>query len=180
MQKVFQYAMDPPTHVVMGVELRPLTLGHLWLLHKHTDIFNDNDPTIGSLVVACTICMVNHSDYERVKRKWWMPIFLMWWGRKCKKFDFHKEYIAFLDYIKTNCEQAEFRFDPKRARAMGSPWHFRMLSGLMSSFAMSVEDAMDVEVLTGTALLACVTESRDEVDLWSDQSEELWERAQAN
>jgi hypothetical protein len=37
-----------------------------------------------------------------------------------------------------------------------------------------------MELLKATALLACYTETEGEVDMWSDQSEELWERAKAN
>jgi hypothetical protein len=180
MQPVFQQALRPPRHIVLGTVMQPLTLGHVWLLHRETEILEDEIPHLDCLIAACMICMLPHNRFESISRKWWINLLLKWWGWRCRKLDFLLEHQKFGDYMTENCAQPEWKAQQGKMRSLSSPWHIRMVAMLMSELGMTKAEALDTRVIEASALLTCAAEAAGEIDLWSDSSEELWNRALSN
>lgn len=64
--RAISLAAMPEPHYVCGVKLRPFSIGHWLLCHRHSvSFFSGADHELGDLLVACLICSETYDGFNR-------------------------------------------------------------------------------------------------------------------
>src|SRR3954451_18214896 len=106
MQAAFQTAarrIERPQQKVLGLPLRPFTLGHLFLLEEMECSFlpeSTNEPELSDLTTAVFVCSQDHRSATKNFQRWWTPLFFRFWGWRCRNLLFIAEALNFLDYLR--------------------------------------------------------------------------------
>ena len=90
-----------PRFTILGLQLEPLTLGHVALLHG-LDCMDARDP--GELALACVVCSMPWRDVMPALQD---PDFQEWakgWGDALGEWDFHEKRGDWDDYMRVNME----------------------------------------------------------------------------
>lgn len=169
-------AIRMPRHRVLGLRLEPLTLGHLFLLHRYESSFVTGEPTtLGDLTLSAFLCSEPWQKSERNVNAWWFNRFSKLWAWASRKRDFVAEYDVFSTYITEGMQSPAFnRTTNGTPNAVGSPRHFAILASLMSQFHMTKAEAMDCTIVEAQSLLACVGEMRGAIQLRTDEQRSHW------
>lgn len=182
MDPVFQLAIAPRRHTCLRLRLEPLALGHWFLLARYAPFFIDSEFSQGgaSLPLAVLICSQSPADAAKAVRKWWVPLFCLFWGWLCRKSDFEAETQAFADYMKDGMSVPSVALDINATpRETNAPLGFWLLSVLLSEFAMSETEAMSLPIARALCLRAAHAEAAGQCRLVGRRTRALWERMEA-
>lgn len=180
MHAVFNKAVWPTTRSVLGLELKPLSLGHVFELHKHTTLLSDADPTLSQLTVGVFLCSMDWKESSALISRFRTRLFTLYWGFRCRHMDFQTEHNMFMSYLNESLEQAEWKLDPQRIRHLSSPWFMRLTALLMARLSMTLDEAKSIHLQLATALLTALEEADNDVELWSESDESMWQQATRN
>ena len=130
-------AQFPDTFRCLGVELQPLSIGHLMLLHRvNSPLIDDAERTVelDDLAFAVLICaqdykeswrIVNSGKIDRILETWAKDLTVIksfWpWLRKMKPINMALEMKAFRDYMEAGAFQPDFINREKEGRSTGVP-----------------------------------------------------------
>lgn len=111
MSDFFEAAVPEP-YTVLGLNLKPLSPGHLILLHKVESPFICGGlPTLDALVMAIWIC---HLDYKEALTSLTDPATkekIAAWQKEIGAFSFVKKAALFFEYIKEGRKHPHFLFN---------------------------------------------------------------------
>ena len=127
------------TPCVWGLRLRPLTLGHLWLLTElDFPLVHGIAPSWSDLCLAALICCTDHRKSRKHLASRWLNLFIKLWGRRNlrKRLEPAKEAKKFLDYWSESLRMPEY-IVPESARSAASPMAVRLLLFAMSTLHLS-------------------------------------------
>lgn len=177
MDPAFQNALCPKPALVLGLVLRPLTVGHLGVFHRiGYDPFAAN-PTFDQFALCAFICRQPWRISERDKDRWWFWWFVKLWGLRCCKMNLAAETSKFAEYLSRNVAAPVVKFQDGKFRSISSPLYFRLLGQLMSVLHMTKAEALDTPVSEATALVCAAWESEGKIDLWTAEDESFWQFA---
>lgn len=193
-------ASYPATWQILGVTLRPFSLGHYIKLKALGCGFVADDQqvaTLGDLVVGCLVCSLP-SDPDPTKDEFWtwankqpnrfsawfvkllkkepatpMEAEVMRWGVKAGMFDLAEKAKLFSDYIEAHSKVPAY-WEEKRegSRSSGAHWAQAVLHTLVSKCGYSQVEALNVPVSKALADYFKQAETDGAVRLISDEESE--------
>lgn len=176
---------DTTDHVVFGMRLYPLTVGHLFLLSEMDATFfvEDADPSIDDLLTTTFIAAHRTAREARnsLSSRWCRFAFWLW-GFTNRRRNVHDEIEKLHAYVKSQqsaptVEEPSGNVSMKELRA---PEHWRLLAMLMSDFHFTREHAMDTTLNFARALWAVQGERTDKLTLaWTPYTRRAIETARA-
>lgn len=131
----FFKAAVPDPHVILGVKLRPFSLGHLILLQRLECAFvTGAEPTLNDLVCGVFVCAQTWEDnaawlHTGTVRREFGPLswreskdrFMARWQRKLGLFDFDGRSAAFGRYLHEGSAPPEYDFNPGNSQPVECP-----------------------------------------------------------
>lgn len=182
----FDSVFAPPEHVVLQVRLEPLSLGHLYLLHRYAPPFvvgGVPDPI--HLVLGAFLCARPWRESEANLKKWWLASWMKYWGWRTRKLNLDDEAERFAEYLDEALAMPEIRANLSEAPAASritreSPFFFRIMALLMRRFHLPIAAALDIPVTYAISLITADAEMSGTVRLWDKDTEALWEYARTH
>lgn len=138
----FKAARPEPPRII-GLQLRPYSLGHHVALHAYDSSFVKGSPDLFSdMILGVFICSQSWADWEAWRQSWKLPVFLKLWGKLAGKFDVKKEAERFTTYVHEGsfCPEA---VTPTKGRELGAPWEARIQLFLLRELRLKFAGAMD-------------------------------------
>lgn len=156
---------DRTGHKVLGLRLRPLTVGHLFLLLEVDSAYPDHPEAAcyEDLAVSALVCSQPHSAarkliYGRFARLAWRI-----WAWVARRAKWETEETEFLHYLAKQLRRPESESMSTGIPEVRAPLAWRLLAMLMADFHLTRAEALDVEV--GFALTLWAVESdRRQID----------------
>ena len=197
-EKAFLDAVDPPAFRLLGVALRPFSLGHLILLSHLGNRFvvGDGAPNLLDLIQGAFVCSRPFAQAQAavrgpVFRKWLRRCLVHLWGRQCLvRIGFLPLYSVsvprmvqtFSDYVAAHCHGPEVA--PNDARHMdrpqpGTPFLQFVRVTLMARLNYSRTEVMDVPWCEALHDVFAYWELDGRTHLVSDRDRDLWEAHKA-
>jgi hypothetical protein len=93
--------IQPERFRVLGLNLKPMTLGHLAILES-MGILNARDP--GELGLCCLVCSTSHRGAMKRIESRWLPFVSWFWGMRIGKWDFSEKRELWSEYVKYNTQ----------------------------------------------------------------------------
>lgn len=141
MTEPFYLAAIPDAWEILGVKLRPFSLGHVILLHRIESPFlvgwkAESLPTFDDLAVAVLICSCTYEEALEVIESPALPSILRTWAdritgmdqwsvrigwNKATPVDFTTAAIEFSDYIKEHSKIPNYEFNPSDFNDLNCP-----------------------------------------------------------
>lgn len=177
MQDAFKLALDRTPRRCLGLDLQPLTLGHLFLLQRFQSPFiQGGDVALGDVLLAAFICAQPHRNSGRDLDRWWTKHWLRFWVWRSRKLNWAVQADEFDQYLSDNLPRLEYwkKGDGKPA---GSPYCFFLLAMAMARLHLNRDEALDMPVAELICLLASAAEVEGDVQLCSDDDMEFFEWA---
>ena len=169
MDAAFKRAANPRTFKVLGLTLKPLTLGHRFLLAKYDSAFvTEEKAQIEDLMLSVFVCAQPWRNAERNVLKWWFPSFIWLWSQFLRKTILPIEYNKFRLYWDEGhaCPKIKKAFSEYRDNS--TPDECRLLAMLMADFHMTRADALDTTLAEANALWASQGDRQDAIELESN------------
>lgn len=171
MHRAFQAAIHPRQFVVFGLRLKPLTLGHVFLLLRAQSPFLVHgriDPAHVS--DAAFICSQDWKQSARDAEAWWFRLWCLFWGFLNRKRDIEAEAKKLSEYFDEHLSPPPVSYKLDRpSRNLESPWAFRHLAGLRATFGMSEDEALSYPIARAIALIVAHGEADDRLKLASQE-----------
>ena len=139
----FYKAARPEPPRVIGLQLRPYSLGHHLTLHAYDSSFvNGAGALFSDMILGVLICSLTWKEWEVWKRSWKLAVFLKVWGWRMGKFDVKAEAEKFTAYLAEGSECPEVAV-PSKGRALSAAWESRLKLFLVKELRLTVDEAMD-------------------------------------
>lgn len=185
MTDAFKQALSPAKAKCLGLELKPLTLGHVRLLLREDVAFvSGGSATLPDLVLAVFICSQDWKAAEKALSSWWDRPFFRLWGWYCRKLIFPQECRAFLDYFGASTSLPAIKTIVTASNAgtasrdFASPFYFRLVARMIGTLGQSWERAHDTTVAEANCLWCSFAEIENKIQLWTPQELELFEEVE--
>lgn len=177
-------AAFPELYRVLGLPLRPLSIGHYMLLENEDSPFVSEIPRQAEekdLIRAVAICAqtyekalesLNTEAGARRLTKWITSLYpgLCFWR---KPVDWEWKYILFADYVQRSIEAPKAWIEKGQAESPGAHWTETLLVSLMSLCGHSESEALNTPVTLGWRRVCTYWEiQRGRRILYSKQDEE--------
>jgi hypothetical protein len=165
----FRHAVNPkPRHACLRIPLKPLTLGHRFLLFELDSPVVTGEPCgFGDILLAVIVCAQPHEKARRMIRKnWWLRVFAWYWGVRCRGMDLKAEAEKFQVYLLDEQSLPPLAPPPKgQGRAIAAPWEWVLLDLLMSVYRMDKPRALNTPIREANALWAVHGDGEGKVEL---------------
>lgn len=188
----------PDEWQILGVRLRPFSLGHYLKLRRLGNAYVSDDATpalMGDLLLGIMVCsMESHPDPTKDpflvwfnQRPKWYQDRLPWvfgkltpaeqemvrWGRKCKRADVRAKAQLFADYINSQTEFPEYWCERQNPRRSGAHWSHGVLTTLVSHCGYSQLEAYNVPLSKALQDFFKWAESEGHVTLMTPEESEV-------
>ena len=182
MDKAFRNAAFPKACRIMGFNLKPMTLGHVFLLRQFDCVLLDNqEPTLGELLLSCFICSDTWKNSASNITKWWVPIIFKLVGWKCRRLNLSDEIDSFFVYLKDSFAMPTFNRDSKSMpKELGAPFEYVLLVTLMTQLGMSMSDALSCQLTFANCLELTLADMKGSVFLETDSQRAFYDFARNN
>lgn len=118
----FYQAAIPEPYTILGLRLRPYSLGHIILLHWVKSAFVlGTKPGMEDLVTSVFICTQTYEEAIRALDNPKLPKFMLRWERKIGRFDFDLKAKEFADYILAHSKAPLFKLEEGKTRPNACP-----------------------------------------------------------
>lgn len=175
--KAFMQATAPGRYICLGLDLRPFTVGHMFLLRECGSAYISSDSAdVSDLVLSVFVCSEPHEKARRNVGAWWFPMFLMFWKLFCSRYDLEAEFTKFHSYlIESNAVPEVWTPQGGDGHECGSPIEWRLASMLMADFGMTWAQALDTPVARANCLWAAQGDRTGRLKLTSNRMRQFWE-----
>lgn len=155
MHESFLHAINPsPRHSCLRLPLRPLTLGHRFLLLELESPLLLGDPCgFGDILLAVLVCAQSHARARRMlRRNRWLSFFAWYWGIRCRRCVLKDEIAKFSAYLKDE-QAAPPKADPPsgQGRSLGAPLDW-LLYDFLLRYGNGEEWVLNLPIRTANAL----------------------------
>lgn len=172
----------PAPRVVLGMLLRPYSLGHdVWLVREGSQLHPDStrQATLPDLFRAVLICCQTWEESKAMPFDWFAGLKLWLWRKRLgRKIDFLAELASFREY--QTFGSLEFPLSdvaqPSRGpapRAPGSPFVLRLHQWLMQHHRLTESEAWDYPLGLAKMRWACFWESEQGLDVYNAHDAEF-------
>lgn len=174
MDPVFKYALNPePIHDCIGLRLRPLTLGHVCLLHKIESPLVEPGSRVEfcDILLAVLICSRHHRAAARILKSQTLMSFLGWLlGFRARRLRLKSEIAKFVEYLEDSYAAPDV-VKPKsgESKTVGAPLEWMLIEALRSDYQMSERQAMDTPVIVAQCLWLTRSEREHRVQIAGDK-----------
>lgn len=173
-----QAALPAPA-VVLGMLLRPYSLGHDLHLIREGNPLSAGSPFASQdhLVQAVFICCHSWDEMRRAPHDPFIGPKLWLWRRRARKLDFKAELQNFIDYQRDG--SLEFKLsdiahtDRKTPRAPGAPFLLRLHAFLMTHLRLTESQAWDYPYGLATMRWECHWEQEGGLDIYNAHDAEF-------
>lgn len=139
----FYRAARPEPPRVIGLQLRPYSLGHHINLHAYDSAFVKGAGALFiDMITSVFICSLTWKEWEDWKNSWKLKWALRFWGWRMGKFDVKAEAETFARYLAAGSECPEVTV-PSKGRALTAAWESRLKLFLVKELRLTVDEAMD-------------------------------------
>lgn len=157
MDDFYSAAIPEPT-TILGIRLRPLSLGHLVILHRLRSSFVTPDEpfTIHDLALSVLVCSMSYKDglklfenrsMDSVFRLWHFKLrggLLAWLRlRKAVEIDYEQKATEFVEYLRRHCRPPHYEYEPSKAIPIHCPEVQIVRVSLMRSLGITDDEIMD-------------------------------------
>lgn len=169
-------AENPPR--VLRLRLRPLTLGHIYVLNcvESPFVSEHGEITEADFFIAVFVCSQKWQDAERALNSRWLGSFVRVWKFFTRKKSMVRQLTRFQAYLSEGLRAPKFK-NKLDAEELESPWFWRLMAFLLSEMHLSESDSMDCRVWRANALYAAYAEMKHDLKLISQRDQDLWEYA---
>lgn len=182
---------------ILGLRLKPLSLGHIILLRAHDCAFvadEARNATIEDLILGLVICSQTYEDASRLLDSMDdPPLFGLMknraqrqmhrWGkqvrravRKDKEFSIYERFGMFQDYIRQGVKMPRFWILKEESSSATAPWYQNVKLALMSQLGYSESSALNLPLQQAFLDYFRHAEASGTIRLYSDAENELEDR----
>lgn len=169
-------AQEKTPHVVLGLRLLPMTVGHAFLLHEMEASYLSptGEASVEDIIASAFVLGMPHREARRLLGTIRAKLFCAIWGWRCRKCNLAIEVSKFSAYLREQFMAPAMRSsDPDRTRYLNAPEHWRLLAMLMSVYGMSEAEAMDVPLVKARCLGAVESERAGAIELTHTRSTDI-------
>lgn len=164
-------------HVCLGLRLRPLTVGHLFVLAENGNAFPDHPEAAKDydLITAVLVCAQRHRPARSFVYSWVAPLFCAFWGaiwafvRRGREVVGAEDFAGFAAYLEEQLIRPEPESPPGGPQEVRAPLAWRLYAMLMADFHLSPKEAMDFPVAQALCLWATEADRRGVSNLASER-----------
>ena len=170
MNAAFLAAANPRPHTVLTLRLRPLCIGHWFLMQAHDCATAHGREASGfdDLLLSSFICSQAPSESEKdINKRLSLFLFLRFLSFRARKLIWIIEARKFSSYIVYHRQMPSVSL-AVHGRQMGSQEHWRLFAMLMKDFGMTKREALDTDFLTAHCLWAVEGERGNNLSVVSD------------
>jgi hypothetical protein len=143
----FTYARAaiPEPYRILGLRLRPLSLGHYLLLKRFNCAFlaaDASQATREDLLLAVLICSMRHQEFLDFIEQKNFSAEVAAWGQEIGVFDFPEKAKLFCAYLAENLHEPEYI--PTKPGAEGGDWAQNLKMTLMTRLQHNEESALNL------------------------------------
>ncbi len=166
---------EPPR--ILGLQLRPYSLGHHIILRAYDSSFvTGGHLRFQDLVMGVFICSQSWTQWESWKCSWKLPVFLKIWGWISGKFNIKSAGECFLEYLTDGRRCPEVN-TPAKANVLVAPWESRMKLFLVRELRLTVTEALDYPLALAWQEYCADGEAKGSLSLFSEADEQALEFA---
>lgn len=132
MSAAYFRAAIPEPYQILGVKLRPFSLGHFIHMARHDVAFVSEKPAVAELsdlILGIQICSVTYEGFMEWIYSANVAEEMKEWGRKAKDFDFDEKVKLFREYIAEGSKQPPIFFE-EEPKQSGAHWTQSLKVGL--------------------------------------------------
>jgi len=162
--------------VCFHLELKPITVGHLFLIDEcEIDLFDLSDSPLNDLLAAALIFAQDHKKSRKLQSSRCLKFVARWWAWRCKKLSIGEETTRFQEWLADQFQLPQISRDLTGGGVSQSeiPTRWRLISLLMSEFGMSREEALMTTVRDANCLWVARDEREGRVKLMSQRQKSL-------
>jgi len=160
---------------VFSYRLRPLSLGHVFLLHELESPYvgYEGDKHISDALLLVFICSQDHISARAGLQSFWLKCFFQIWCGFLTQVAIVKGLVELEHYLADGLRSPETRRPETGCTSLESPWPYRLLVLLMSELNMSRAEALGLPVSEAWNLWCSLAEAKGEVKLRSQFERDL-------
>lgn len=169
----FSLAALPPPTVILGLLMRPYSLGHELYLIREGNSFATNSPSFVDLPAAALICCQSWEENHRMPGDLLIGMKLALWKWRIRKMNLAQQALMFRQYQEAGSYEFPVSTIPKpdnkerKTRLVGSPFILRLHQWLMLTFRMSEAEAWNYPYGLAKCRWACFWESEGGLDIYN-------------
>ncbi len=180
---VYVKALIPEPYNILGVELKPFCLGHIFLMKRFDCKFSSDEAStlggIDDLLLGITICSRSYEEFLDCMNK--PGPFCNWlknWGtairkhiKKNKHFNLIRQFVLFKDYMKSGVvipKYWETQSTDDNTAQSGAHWTQTVMTTLTSELGYTQTEALNVSVSKALSDYYKHLENNGIVNLMSD------------
>lgn len=173
-----QLRQRPPT--VLGLRLRPFSLGHYLILASEECAYvsdKEEIPTFDDLVFGVFVCALSWEEYQKHIEDETLDETLVEWGKKRGAEFTNKEAVLaesekFANYILAATKSPNYWIEGDTGKAKGGAhWAIAMRASLSSQLGYSRTEALNAPFVESLADYLAHAESSGAIRLWSEQEQ---------
>lgn len=144
MAAAYDIAAIPEPYQILGLKLKPFSIGHYRILRRFDCAFvadEETFPTRDDLILAVLVCSMDADDFLRFMEQ---PDFLKQvkaWGKKVGLFDMNEKCVMLAKYIAAHSVMPKF-WDGDQSRPSAGDWTQAVALCLTSQLGYTHEQAM--------------------------------------
>jgi hypothetical protein len=138
----YSLAVMPEPVTVLRLPLRPLSIGHRFLLHRIQSPFLDpeKEPTEEDLLRAVLLCADTFEIGEKIDCDRFLRFKVWLWKKRLKCVDLEVELVRFKNYLIMGSLGPRIK-PSENGRALGSPWLLRLKNFVQFKLKKSESEA---------------------------------------
>lgn len=158
MADAFHEAAIPEPWTILGIRLRPLSLGHIIILNRIESpfVFPGREPAVNDLITGILLCSMTYEQGASALDDPSLPRQIRKWGRKvCRKvgwrgfiglteeINWAEKASMFAEYLKDGMRTPDFQYDPEKAKDVEAPAHQIVKVALLSKTNLTEQEILD-------------------------------------
>jgi len=138
----FLNAIAPEPYTVLGLRLKPFSLGHAILLQRHgCDPVRDYE----SLITGVTICAHTWDEFHTLADDKWLPWRMRIWAWRVGNFNIVAKIKMFNEYVADAMESPEvFESNDKPSNRLGAPFFSVLKTTLCAKLGYTRDEALNL------------------------------------
>jgi hypothetical protein len=140
-------AVVPEPFRILGLNLRPFSLGHYYLMRRFNVAFaSDNEATVthGDLVLGVLICSMTHAEFNALLAAGEIEKQVLKWARKVKSWEYADKLELFKGYLKQAMPEIPYwQNDGESEEGSGAHWSYWLRSVAISKLGYTPDSILD-------------------------------------
>ena len=143
---IYSQAAIPDPYVILGLKLRPLSLGHYLLMSRFDVAFvasEERNATFDDLILGVLICSMGYDDFLRFMESKNFRREIAAWGRKIGLFDPVEKIVLFNQYIREGSKAPLYWIEKEGRNNSGAHWTHALKTTLVSKCGYTNSEALN-------------------------------------